>query len=93
MFTEEMFGTQLEDDESSCGGVSFPGETLRDFLTDIDINPLDINIYVLNGILKDCGIRPLKNSDAFTYYNKRITEAAYHNSFNDYETGEGEIQR
>lgn len=49
----------LQDDSSSEGGTSFSGETLGEFLNEIDgeeVKTLD----ELNKILKECGILPLK---------------------------------
>ena len=47
----------LEDDDTPTGGISFSGETVRDFImtADRDIRDLD----TLNVALKECGIKPI----------------------------------
>lgn len=47
----------LEDDDSEFGGVSFYGETLKDFL--IETRVLVHNLMEVNEALADCGIRPI----------------------------------
>jgi hypothetical protein len=56
---------ELEDDNTPYGGISFLGEKVKDFFDDINGNGgepllLNDNIEVLNKILKDCGIKPIK---------------------------------
>lgn len=57
---KKYFKIELEDDKTITGGISFVGETVKDFLestgTDYDINTLDD----LNNMLKECGIRQIK---------------------------------
>ena len=55
----ELLDVELEDDESLYGGVSFMGETLRDFMHSCNI-PYNISLEDLNKELKDCGIKPLQ---------------------------------
>lgn len=59
---------ELEDDNTPYGGISFLGEKVKDFFDDINGNGgnggepllLNDNIEILNKILKDCGIKPIK---------------------------------
>ena len=55
----ELLDVELEDDETVEGGISFMGETLRDFMFELNI-PYNISLEDLNKELKDCGIKPLK---------------------------------
>lgn len=55
----ELLDVELEDDESPYGGTSFMGETLRDFMHELDI-PYNISLEDLNKELKDYGIKSLK---------------------------------
>lgn len=58
----ELLDVELEDDESLYGGVSFAGETLRDFMLGLNI-PFNISLEDLNRELQDCGIKPLKTNN------------------------------
>ena len=58
----ELLDVKLEDDERGEGGVSFDGETLRDFMLGLDI-PFNISLEDLNKELQDCGIKPLKTKN------------------------------
>lgn len=59
---------ELEDDNTPYGGISFLGEKVKDFFDDINGNGgnngvvllLNDNIEVLNKVLKDCGIKEIK---------------------------------
>jgi hypothetical protein len=60
MITKEQFNDIiLEDDNSPFGGVSYQGQTLADFLEEVNMdNVTDIN--VINNALSECGIKPIK---------------------------------
>lgn len=59
---------ELEDDNTPYGGISFLGEKVKDFFDDINGNGgngekvllLNDDIKTLNEVLKDCGIKPIK---------------------------------
>lgn len=57
----ELLDVELEDDESPYGGISFMGETLRDFMLGLNI-PFNISLEDLNRELQDCGIKALKTN-------------------------------
>ena len=48
----------LEDDSTPYGGISFVGETLGDFLTEVDF-PINTDIVKVNDALVECGIKPV----------------------------------
>ena len=56
---EKYLNVELEDDVTPYGGKAFMGETLRDFLLEIDA-PFDSPMYKVNVWLKDCGLMPIK---------------------------------
>ena len=60
MITKEQFNDIiLEDDNSPFGGVAYVGQTLADFLEEVNMdNVTDIN--VINNALSECGIKPIK---------------------------------
>ena len=59
---------ELEDDNTPYGGISFLGEKVKDFFDDINGNGgnggqvllLNDDIEILNKVLKDCGIKEIK---------------------------------
>lgn len=55
---KELLKTILEDDETSNGGVSFQGETLKDFLDSLCM-PYNTPLKDINRILKECGIKQI----------------------------------
>ena len=59
-FTFFVLNTELEDDDTPTGGISFYGETVSDFLKDTDL-PCSISVSELNKHLVACGIRPINN--------------------------------
>ena len=57
---EDVMDVKLEDDETENGGVSFDGETVRDFIADVSGDETKITtIDELNDALKQCGIKPV----------------------------------
>lgn len=50
---------ELYDDETESGGISFIGETLKDFIEEIGISE-NTSIKHINDTLKQCGIKPIK---------------------------------
>ena len=70
----ELLDVQLEDDESSYGGVSFNGETLRDFMRECNI-PYNITLEELNKILFENGIKQLINKESI--YDKVYNAVEY----------------
>ena len=57
---EDVMDVKLEDDETENGGISFDGETVRDFIDDVSSDETKITtIDELNDALKQCGIKPV----------------------------------
>ena len=56
MLSDKILNTKLEDNGAPYGGISFPGETVLDFMEDIGLSA-DISIGELNGCLNMCGIK------------------------------------
>lgn len=56
---ELILKTVLKDDEQENGGVSFEGETLRNFMEEIGIIDEDLTLDILNAQLESCGIKRL----------------------------------
>ncbi|WP_300999657.1 hypothetical protein [Lactobacillus taiwanensis] len=54
---KEILNTELLDDNTLYGGVSFRGETVEDFIAECGIDPQSIED--LNESLIECGIKPL----------------------------------
>ena len=50
---------ELEDDSSPYGGTAFAGETLSDFLYEINDESIT-TMKQVNKALKECGIKPIK---------------------------------
>lgn len=63
---------ELEDDETSHGGISFIGETVCDFLSecDVQINSLE----ELNKLLKENGIKPIEKKKEIAKYSHSAEE-------------------
>ena len=64
---EDVMDVELEDDSTPYGGTSFYGETVRDFIEEVEgssedtDNPIKVDtIDKLNDLLKQCGIKPIK---------------------------------
>jgi len=51
---------ELKDDNTSNGGISYAGETVRDFVLECNIG-MNIALKELNKHLKSCGIQKIKN--------------------------------
>ena len=61
-FSEKILNMKLRDDNTSMGGIAFEGETVRDFITDIEGEGVEINTLAeLNDALVACGIEPITN--------------------------------
>lgn len=56
---KRFLNTILQDDDKLYGGVSFDGETLKDFLEEIE-KPLDSPMWKVNKWLEECGIKPIE---------------------------------
>lgn len=56
---KDILDVILLDDESSEGGISFAGETVKDFIEEVEIDENE-TVSVLNDALKDCGIKPIE---------------------------------
>ena len=65
---EQYLDIELEDGEGPYGGVSFDGETLRDFIEECDIDPKEWSLKDINDALKDCGIKPINPSIKEEWY-------------------------
>lgn len=48
----------LEDDATETGGISFIGETLDNFLNEVEM-PYDSPLEEINKALSECGIKPI----------------------------------
>lgn len=55
----DFLDIELEDDGKETGGISFIGETLRDFLDDAGMS-YDTPMDVVNKELDECGIEPIQ---------------------------------
>lgn len=56
-FPEGILDIELQDDETSTGGISFDGETVRDFV--LTVNHGFENLEDLNKVLRECGIKEI----------------------------------
>lgn len=55
MKVKDFLDYKLKDDNTEFGGISYIGETLGDFIAEVEISDIDdVNI-----ILKECGIEPI----------------------------------
>lgn len=57
-FPEGILDIELQDDETSTGGISFDGETVRDFV--LTVNHDFENLEDLNKTLRECGIKEIE---------------------------------
>ena len=56
---KKLLNIKLEDDNTTpYGGVSFSGETLKDFLDEAEIN-YSTNLEEINKALNECGIKQI----------------------------------
>lgn len=62
MLSDKILNTELKDDESLYGGISFIGETVNDFLEDLGLDK-NISLVELNGYLNECGIKSVNIFD------------------------------
>lgn len=54
----------LKDDDTETGGTAFDGETLEDFMNEMyDETDHVVTLETVNESLKDCGIRPIVDSE------------------------------
>ena len=61
-----MKDVELKDDDTDKGGVAFKGETLGDFIREIDNErgtPKEYTLNEINNMLEDCGIETLGEQD------------------------------
>ena len=57
----DVLDQELEDDDTSEGGIDFPGETVRDFIASLGDDASGIlTVDDLNDALVDCGILPVQ---------------------------------
>lgn len=56
---KDVLNVVLQDNASGTGGVSFYGETVRDMYEETDLSLSD-SVDMLNDLLKDLGIKPIK---------------------------------
>lgn len=60
MLTKSIYSQiLLEDDDTSTGGVTFQGETLEDFLEELNYCQTIRTIKDVNNALIECGIKPI----------------------------------
>lgn len=65
----DVLDYELEDDDTETGGVSFNGETVRDFIADPDMGVKDTDsVDSLNKVLTTCGIKPISEGYAESKY-------------------------
>ena len=74
IFVKDMLDYKLEDDESSTGGLSFSGETLKDFIDDDIDDSLNSSIFWINDRLKLCGIKEITEQDCKKYFDSKAKE-------------------
>lgn len=56
---QNLLNTKLEDDNTTpYGGISFAGETLRDFMDEAELD-YNTSLEEINEALKDCGIKQI----------------------------------
>ena len=55
MEIKDLLDYELKDDNTEFGGISYIGETLGDFISEVEVS----NIDDINKILKECGIEPI----------------------------------
>lgn len=55
MEVKDFLDYELKDDNTEFGGISYIGETLGDFIAEVEVCDID-NINI---ILKECGIEPV----------------------------------
>lgn len=56
---KDVLNVVLEDDNTECGGTSFNGETVADFIEDADLTQ-EQSVKELNKALKECGIKEIE---------------------------------
>lgn len=59
MKIKDFLDYKLKDDNTEFGGISYIGETLGDFIAEVEISDID-DIDNVNKALKVCGIEPIK---------------------------------
>ncbi len=74
IYVKDMLDYKLEDDESSTGGLSFSGETLKDFIDDDIDDSLNSSIFWINDRLKLCGIKEITEQDCKKYFDSKAKE-------------------
>jgi len=60
MLSDSLLRTTLADDDTATGGISFVGETLADFISEVGLS-IESPLAEVNEALKSCGIKPLVN--------------------------------
>ncbi|ADJ53059.1 gp17 [Brochothrix phage A9] len=56
---KDVLNVVLQDNASGMGGVSFDGETVGDMYEEAELSLSD-SVDMLNDLLKDLGIKPIK---------------------------------
>ena len=74
IYVKDMLDYKLEEDESSTGGLSFSGETLKDFIDDDIDDSLNSSIFWINDRLKLCGIKEITEQDCKKYFDSKTKE-------------------
>ena len=62
VFPDEIRSIVLKDDKTPYGGTAFAGETVGDFLDELDEDEEVYSLEELNEHLVKCGIKPLLHS-------------------------------
>ena len=96
---EDVMDVELEDDETATGGVSFAGETVKDFIEEVEDDETKITtIDELNKALKQCGIKPVgavsegkKCKDGECEEKKLTEDAKIYISLTDYRPWSGAV--
>ena len=55
MKVKDFLDYKLKDDNTEFGGISYIGETLGDFIAEVEVCDIDD----INKALKECGIEPI----------------------------------
>lgn len=74
IYVKNMLDYKLEDDESLTGGLSFSGETLKDFIENDFEENSNKSILLINNELKLCGIKTITEQDCQNYFSEKKKE-------------------
>lgn len=76
MKIKDILNIELEDDKQDFGGVAFAGETVKDFIEDIELDEnMELNDF--NKILYNCGVKEINitKEDMLEILKKKLDDA------------------